>query len=480
MPTYDPEQQAAIWSTTSRVIAAHIVMLRDAMVLDEASAGVLLTALDGVSRGEPDQVTGFAEVIAAVDQRLDALAPLSATGAGAVGRGSAEVAAAVARLLLRADLLRLAGAVNGARRALIEFAGEHVFTLMPAHASGLPVQPTSLAHFLGGVIAPLARSVAALRSGYQIVNQSPLGAGWLASTGLPVDRDRIADLLGFEGVVVNTFDAVSSVDYLAVAATAGADAAAPVARFLAEVLAWLRSEPTAVRLDETWLAATDPGLPQFRPATGVERLVQQARRIAGDADTTRRLLETAPYGPATPTLAATVPDARRILANAADLAESAAALVSGGLEVNRAYLANRAGRDHTTTSDLADFLMLEEGLDPGSARNIALMTVRQAMSQGIEASGITPQMIDSHALLVIGRELGIEIEAIGRALAPRRFLEKRTVPGGPAPDATRDYLDLERARLLADDRWVTETGAHLGRVDAALDDLVAELVANVD
>src|SRR5690606_33829344 len=116
---------------------------------------------------------------------------------------------------------------------------------------------------------------------YQVVNQSPLGAGWLASTGLPVDRDRIADLLGFEGVVVNTFDAVSAVDYLAVAATAGADAAAPVARFLAEVLAWLRSEPTAVRLDETWLAATDPGLPQFRPATGVERLVQQARRIAG-------------------------------------------------------------------------------------------------------------------------------------------------------------------------------------------------------
>jgi argininosuccinate lyase len=155
-------------------------------------------------------------------------------------------------------------------------------------------------------------------------------------------------------------------------------------------------------------------------------------------------------------------------------------LIGGGLEVNRAYLANRAGRDHTTTSDLADFLMLEEGLDPGSARNIALMTVRQAMSQGIEASGITPAMIDSHALLVIGRELGIEAEAIGRALAPRRFLEKRTVPGGPAPDATRDYLDLERARLLADDRWVNETSNHLGRVDATLDELVAELMANTD
>lgn len=473
-------EQQQTWRVTSRVIAAHIVMLRDVAVLDEPSAGVLLTALDGVSQGEPEAGTGFAELIASVDQRLDAVAPISAAGAAAVGRGSAEVAAAVARLLLRDDLLRLAGSVNAARRALIEFAGEHVFTLMPAHASGLPVQPTSLAHFLGGVIAPLGRSLTGLRAGYQMVNQSPLGAGWLASTGLPVDRERAADLLGFEGLAVNTFDAVAAVDYLATAVGAGAEATAPVARFLAEVLAWLRSDPTAVRLDEAWLATTDPGLPQFRPAAGLERLVRQARRIAGEAETTRRLLETAPYGPATATLAATVPDGRRVLSSAAALAESAAALVGGGLDVNRAYLANRAGRDHTTTSDLADFLMLEEGLDPGSARNIALMTVRQAMSQGIEASGITPAMIDSHALLVIGRELGIEIEAIGRALAPRRFLEKRTVPGGPAPAATRDYLDLERAKLLADDRWVTETGHHLARVETALDDLVAELVANVD
>src|SRR5690606_645642 len=122
-------------------------------------------------------------------------------------------------------LLHLTGEANAARRALIQFAGEHVFTLMPAHASGLPVQPTSLAHFLGGVIAPLGRSVTNLRAAYQSVNQSPLGAGWLASTGLPVDRERIADLLGFEGLVVNTFDAVAAVDYLALTVGVAADTA---------------------------------------------------------------------------------------------------------------------------------------------------------------------------------------------------------------------------------------------------------------
>jgi argininosuccinate lyase len=472
-------EQQAVWRATSRVLAAHIVMLRDVAVLDDPVAAVLLTALDGVERGPPAEDEELSGLVMAVDQRLDALAPVAASGAATVGRGSAEVVAAVARLLLRADLLRLAGAANTARRALLDFAGEHVFTLMPAHAGGQPVQPTSLAHFLGGVIGPLSRAVGHVRASYLTVNQSPLGAGWLAATGLPVDRGRSADLLGFEGLVVNTLDAVSAVDYLSAAAGAGAAVAAPLARLERELLAWLRSEPNALRLDERWLAPVDTGLPQFRPAAGIERLVRRAGQLAGDVESSLRLLEQAPYGPATATLDATVPGVRRTLERATELATAAAEL-AGGLEINRAYLANRAGRDHTTTSELADFLMTEEGIDPGSARNISLMTVRQAMTQGIEASGITPAMIDANALLVIGRELGIEMEALGRALAPRRFLEKRVVPGGPAPDATRDYLDLERTRLLADDRWVTETGNHLVRVEAALDQLVTELIASTD
>jgi argininosuccinate lyase len=476
----DTEQRALVWRTTSRVVAAHVVMLRDVAVLDDPVAALLLTALDGVGRGASAETAELGALVLAVDQRLDALTPAAASGAAAVGRGSAELIAAVVRLLLRDDLLRLAAATNAARRALLDFAGEHVFTLMPAYANGQPVQPTSLAHFLGGVIAPMGRAVGQLRAGYAVVNQSPLGAGWLAATGLPIDRERSADLLGFAGLVVNTLDAVAAVDHVVATVNACAAVTAPVARVLTELLTWLRADPSALRLDERWLAPVDPGLPQFRPATGLERLVNEARQVAGEAETTRRLLDLAPYGPATTALAATVPGARRTLGRSAGLVAELATLITEGVEVNRAYLANRAGRDHTTTSDLADFLMAEEGIDPGSARNLALMTVRQAMAQGIEASGITPAMIDGNALLVIGRELGIEIEAMGRALAPRRFLEKRAVPGGPAPDATRDYLDLERAKLIADDRWVTETGKHLARVETTLDALIAELLAQTD
>ncbi|HEX3220239.1 MAG TPA: hypothetical protein VHU77_09495, partial [Candidatus Limnocylindria bacterium] len=62
----------------------------------------------------------------------------------------------------------------------------------------------------------------------------------------------------------------------------------------------------------------------------------------------------------------------------------------------------------------------------------------------------------------IGRELGIEIERLGAYLAPRRFVEKRTVLGGPAAPAVRDYLAVQRDRLAADERWLDERRRRIG------------------
>ena len=472
-----PSHSRTAWHHIGQIVAAHVVMLRDAAILDDPVAAALLTALDGVARGEPPALDFPTALVAAFDERLDALTPATAAGAAGVARGRAEVTATAARLALREALLALAGGIDAARGALLDLAGEHAFTLMPAHAGAQPVQPTTLAHFLGGVIAPLGRAGARLQSAYAEVNRSPMGAVALASTGFPIDRERTAALLGFDDLAASTYDAVAAVDHLVVAVEAATGIAAAMRRFAAELLTWLRTEPGSLRLAAAWTAGSDAGLPQWRPPAGLARLVADARRIEGDAETVARLARDAPYGPAGEALDAALGPALAVLAGATDLADRMADLVASGLEINRAYLANRAGRDHTTSSELADFLMVEEGLSPAAARNIAAMTIRKALDQGLEASAITPELIDASALLVIGRELGVEIETIGRYLAPRRFLERRTAPGAPAPAATRAYLDQERSRLVADGRWREEARARLDDASAELERVGAEILA---
>jgi hypothetical protein len=94
----------------------------------------------------------------------------------------------------------------------------------------------------------------------------------------------------------------------------------------------------------------------------------------------------------------------------------------------------------STSSDLAIFLMLEEQIDPSSAERIAAMTVARAREQGVEASGITQDLIDAAALLVLGRELKVEFEAISRYLAPRRFVERAALQGGSGPGGDAGVL----------------------------------------
>lgn len=130
--------------------------------------------------------------------------------------------------------------------------------------------------------------------------------------------------------------------------------------------------------------------------------------------------------------------------------------IRGALIVNRAYLANRAGRMYTTAADLAPFLMQEEGLSPTAARQVASLVTSRLREQNLEASAVTQDIIDSAAVMVIGQELKVEMETLGRYLAPRRFIERRDVLGSPAPERTRAWLASERSRLEADRSWARE------------------------
>lgn len=453
----EPEtMRRAMWDAVARGATAHMVMLRDAAIVDDAMAASVLTAIDGVRRGEPSHAAGSLELVGMFDDRVDSLTPPGAVAAIRIARARHDLAATAQRLVLRDGALALAGAIDAARFALLVLAEDHVFTLMQAWSGSSQLQPTNLAHFLTGAIASLGRAARFLQTVFVEIDRSPLGAGALAGPGFPIDRDQTADLLGMEGPIQSTFDALAAVDHFIAAANAAASTVAPFRRLVAEILLWLRADASVIRLDESLTAPADLALPHFRPPVALEHIVAQARAVESEADAAVRLAREIPLGPIGESADLAMYAAANALSGATDLAAAFASIIGRSIEFNRASLARNAGRAHATSGDLADFLMADEGLPPAAARDIAALTARQAAQEGLEASGITPAMIDAAALAVIGRELGVEIERLGAYLAPRRFIEKRTVMGGPAPEAVRETLSLERAYLDADRRWLEQ------------------------
>jgi argininosuccinate lyase len=472
----DDAWHGEMWDAIGRGLTAHTVMLRDAAIVDDSIAASLLTAIDGARRGAAPDVPGSLALVAAFDDRVDSLIAASAAGAVRIARARHDLAATAQRLVLRDRLLALATALDASQGAVIDLAESHVFTLMPVWSGSSALQPTNLAHFLTGTVAPLGRAARFLQAVYDDLDRSPLGSAALAGPGLPVDRDETADLLGSEGPVGSTFDALSAVDHLVAAGDAAAASVAPVRRLAGELMLWLRTEPQSLRLADELLAAPDANLPHFRPPALLERLAAGARQVESDAAAIATMTRDIPYGPVGEMADGAAQTAGSALSRAAATNETFAMVIGGPIEINRAWLARNAGHALVTTGDLADFFMAEEALDPAAARDIAALTAGRARQEGLEASAITPAMIDAAALLVIGRELGIEIERLGAYLAPRRFIEKRTVLGGPAAPAVREYLSQERIRLEADRRWLEEKQRRIALAEENLEIRTGEIL----
>lgn len=468
----------AIWQAIGRSLSAHAVMLRDTAILDDDSAAALLTTIDGVQHGEPPPLDSSFALVAVFDERFDSLTAPGTVGAGAIARTRYDVAATAQRLVLREHALALAEQQLAVRDALIVLAEDHVFTLLSVWSGSAALQPTNLAHLLSATIAPLRRAARYIHLAHEHIDRSPLGAAALGGPAMPVDRDETADLLGYGKPAESTFDALAAVDHFVAAAHAASLAVAPIRRLISELLLWLRTDPQALRLAEDLLAPHDPALPHLRPPLALDRLGAEALAVAFQQQMVSTLAIEASYVPQAELLDRLALASASALSSAIEVSRTSAALLSGPIEFNRAWLARNAGRGLVTAGDLSDFLMAEEELDPASARNITALVTGRAQQEGIEASGITPAMIDAAAMLVIGRELGIEIERLGAYLAPRRFVEKRTLLGGPAAPAIRDYLAIERGHLEADRRWLDERGRRIALASENLEVRTQEILAS--
>jgi len=454
---------------------ANAMMLHDAGVIDDATLDALLPAISTTRDGSPPALP-IAQLGAIFDQRIDANAVPGVVGVAALGRGTVDLMATASRLLLRDHILEQIEGLGLLRTELELLTDSHAVTMMPAVSVAATAQSTSLGHVSSALLVTLERAADALWSAFAMTNRSPLGAGALAGSGFPVDRTRSAELLGFDGVIDQTYDAVSSVDQFQALADALDRIAAPIARWLDELLVWIRTEPTALGLDDSW-ALTDPSVPQWNAPGGIAALAAHARRVSGDAAGLRVVNAHLPWGPVVGELGTLHAATNQMLANNSVLMERATALLKDALIVNRAYFANRAGRALVTVSDLVDFLMIEEKLDPAAARTITSLTIARLRESGLESSGITSEMLDSAAMMTIGRELRVEFEAISRYLAPRRFVERRNVTGGPAPSAVRSWLAGARSRHQAEDARLAVARRDIATASSLRNDAVNEAIS---
>lgn len=451
------------------VYRAHAVVLGEQRIVDPPIVASILAAIDDAS---PDEGVGSRHPLARIEQAI-------VNGSSAdVLQGSApeEIAAAAIRLKLRDDVLLLCDAIVALRVAVAELAASNQLTMLLATSNGQVIQPTTLGHYLHGQLGPLTRTCERLHACYERVNRSPLGAVSGMSTAMPIRPQRVADLLGFGGVIENTFDALAGGDVLSELASTVAIAALETTRLVADLQFWARDDVGLLVPGDEFIHHSG-AQPQRRDPLILDHLRATFGRLtAAPTELTALLL----HRPMIPGAMSQI-DAFFIVDRVFTDATSAYGLLTAVMRssvVNRALFAHRANRGFSTSSELADLLSVDFRLPRADAHLLAERVVIEWSEQGGEATSLTPALIDRIALPMIGRELGVDPELLAKCLSPKRFVERRDGVGGPAPAAVGAALDRESFALRRERGWIGERRSALDEARRTLSQRCAEIVTD--
>ncbi|MBW3603034.1 MAG: argininosuccinate lyase [Actinobacteria bacterium] len=445
---------------------AHVLELADQGVVGDADRRELLGALLELAH-MPAGDFPFDPVYGdAYNSRERWLQPRVGRAAGwlAAGRPRREAGRIAFRIALRGRVVALAAAVARLGGALTEGADRHAGALMADYTYLQAAQATTFGHYLLSFTYPTLRDGRRLREAHAWVNRSPGGAGGVAGSRLPVDRARVAALLGFDGHIEHTRDAMWQTDGLVALLTAASLAVVNASRLAEDLEIYASDEFGLVGIGDAFCRASVL-MPQKRNPYALSVIRGGAGtltgRVAGLLATQRtpsartdNLLYA--YGEVT----GAVDMATRLVDLAAAVTES--------LEPDTARMARAAGRGFTQATDLAEALCQATGRDYRSCYLVVSRAVALATERGLGPEALDAGAIERAARQVLGEALSVPDDVVAGALDPRVALETRTVPGGAAAEPMAAMV-RECRQGVADLRsWAEDRRRAAGAAEEAL------------
>ncbi|WP_027093060.1 argininosuccinate lyase [Cohnella thermotolerans] len=454
---------------------AHLIMLFEQGLIREEEAVRIAEALRGLDpeRWRNSVYTGqFEDLFFEVEHELLALAG-EAAGNLHLARSRNDMGIAIYRIALRDKLLTTIRSALRLHGSLLDFAARHAGTLMVAHTHTQQAQPTTLGHYTAAVGDSLERDLKRLRAAFANCNRSSLGAAALATSGFAVSRERVAELLAFDEVIENAYDAVSGADYVGETAAAVQLAAINLGRFVQDLLLWSTQEFGVLRVAAPYVQISSI-MPQKRNPVSIEHARSLLSSAAGDAATVLNMIHNTPFGDIVDTEDDMQPYAWKSLGTLESVYRLLSKVIDT-VEVDAELLRRRARSSFAPVTELADTLVRTERLSFRTAHRIVSRVVAALTERNASIEGLTLEALNEAARSELGRTLLLTQSQLTQALDPDHFVEVRRLRGGPNAEVLGRALREQASRHEEYAAWLNEKTNAIGKAFAGLDDTLAAL-----
>src|SRR5438067_2491939 len=341
------------------------------------------------------------------------------------------------RLWLRGVIDASVAQLVALRRALLDLAQTHAGTVMPGFTHLQVAQPVTFGHHLMAYDAMFARDVERFRDCRHRVNRLPLGSAALAGTSYPIDRQRVADALGFEALCENSIDAVSDRDFAIEFEAAAALVMVHLSRFAEELVLWSNPRFGFIALADRFCTGSSI-MPQKKNPDVPELVRGKSARVVGSLVALLLLMKAQPLA-----YNKDNQEDKEPLFDSADTLIDCLAiitdLVANGLTVNTERMRVAAQQGFATATDLADYLV-RKGMPFRDAHEAVAGAVRHAENVGRDLADLPLSDLARFAPLVS--------EDVLAALTLEGSVASRDHIGGTAPAQVRAAIAAARRSIM--------------------------------
>ncbi len=369
------------------------------------------------------------------------------------GRSRNDQVATDVRLWLRNEIDAIRELLNNLQRALVEVAAQHTETVMPGFTHLQVAQPISFAHHLLAYVEMLSRDEERMGEIRARTNRLPLGSAALAGTTYPLDRARVAQILGMVNaqgeaqLCQNSLDAVSDRDFAIEFTAAAALCMVHISRLSEELIIWMSQNFAFIQLADRFTTGSSI-MPQKKNPDVPELARGKTGRVVGHLMGLITLMKGQPLAynkdnqedkePLFDTVD-TLKDTLRIFAEMiGGQTNPTTGVKEGGLSVNAAHMEAAAKKGHATATDLADYLV-KKGLPFRDAHETVAHAVKAASHQGCDLSELSLQVLQ-------GFHPSIEKDVYA-ILSLHGSLNARNTVGGTAPAQVKAQIARHQQRL---------------------------------
>jgi argininosuccinate lyase len=435
-----------LWIVAEDIIGTevHNIMLYEQKILDREEIKQILLSLEKIKKSVKDNTFElnheFEDVHPLIENLIIDDIGIEVGGKIHTGRSRNDQVAVDMRLKIRRELNELTKQLFGLFSTILSLSEKNIDSYMPLYTHLQKGQIGSFAHYMNTYLAQILRVIDRISEIYKRINKNPLGACAIGGTSININRKRTTMLLGFDGLIINSIDAISSRDYIYETLSLLSLLGLHYSRIAEDLLIWSTEEFEFIDLDESYCSVSSV-MPQKKNPDTLELIRSKSSILISNEYKASLMIKAIPSG-----YFRDFQELKPILKESFGITHSITEILIGilsNVNVKRSKMREKIKNSYILALDLAELLVQEFNIPFRKSHQIVANLVNKSENPNVL---FRKEIIQEAILEIHGKKIAVSENLIKKLKDVEYCLKKRISEGSPSKNQILEFIEILKSR----------------------------------